>query len=182
MAVREIVIWPDPVLTRPAEPVEAVDAALQPLIDDMIETMYAADGLGLAAPQVGVGRRLFVVDVSSNEDAKGHGLMVFVNPEIVSAEGTVLFEEGCLSLPGITVEVERHAKVTMRALDRHGEPFEVEAEGLFAIALQHELDHLEGNLIVNRLSPLKRQLVKKQMAKVKAERASAARQPVAAPQ
>jgi len=176
MAVRDIVIWPDPVLTTRSEPVEAVTDDMQALFDDMAETMYAADGLGLAAPQIGLGKRIFVVDTSSRqkegeEAPEGPGLLFFVNPEIVVAEGSTLFEEGCLSLPGITVEIERHTHVVMRALDRHGKPFEVDAEGLFAIALQHELDHLDGRLLVDRLSALKRELTRKKMKRTKAERA-----------
>ncbi len=170
MAVRDIVIWPDPVLKTRAEEVTEVDDTLQPLIDDMVETMYAADGLGLAAPQVGVGKRIFVVDTSHREE--GGGLKIFINPEIVESDGSTLYEEGCLSLPGVTVEIERFTHLKMKALDRHGAPFELEADDLFAIALQHELDHLDGRLLVDRLSPLKRELVRKKMKREKAERAA----------
>lgn len=174
MAVRDIVIWPDPVLKTRAQEVETVTPELRTLLSDMAETMYAADGLGLAAPQVGVGLRIFVVDTSGRdeEEGGGQGLMTFINPEIVEADGSTLFEEACLSLPDLVVETERHTRVVMRALDGEGQPFELEAKGLFAIALQHELDHLDGHLIVDRLSSLKRQLVRKKMLKIKQERTS----------
>ena len=168
--VREIVIWPDPVLKKVAAPVDVVDDGIRRLLDDMAETMYAADGVGLAAPQLGVGRRVIVIDVSPREpDQK---LIHLVNPEIVLAEGTTVYTEGCLSIPGEAEEVERANKVRVRALDYHGKPFEIEAEGdLLAIALQHEIDHLQGTLFVDHLSSLKRELIRRRMKKLKQERA-----------
>jgi peptide deformylase len=168
MAIRDIVIWPDPRLKAKTETVEVFDAELQRLLDDMVDTMYAADGVGLAAPQIGVSKRIFVVDPSPQEPGKH--LQFFINPEVVEAEGETLFEEGCLSIPGEVVEVKRHTRIRMRAQDRHGEPFEVDTDDFLAIALQHELDHIEGILLVDRLSSLKREMVKKRMQQIKAER------------
>jgi peptide deformylase len=168
--VREILIWPDPALKVAAAPVARVDAGVRALLDDMAETMYAADGVGLAAPQVGVSLRVVVIDTSPRQE--GQKLLHLVNPRIVKTEGETVYTEGCLSVPGEAEEVERAAKVWVEALDRDGKPFAVEAEGLLAIALQHELDHLEGVLFVDHLSSLKRDLIRKRMKKLKAERAS----------
>ena len=169
--VREIVIWPDPVLKEVAKPVDRVDDTIRRLLDDMAETMYAADGVGLAAPQIGESRRLIVIDTSPRQE--GQKLIHLVNPEIVRTEGLTSYTEGCLSLPGEAEEVsDRAAKVWVRALDRQGEPFEIEAEGLLSIALQHEHDHLEGILFVDHLSSLKRELIRRRMKKLKAEHAS----------
>ena len=169
--VREIVIWPDPVLKEVAKPVDRVDDTIRRLLDDMAETMYAADGVGLAAPQIGESRRLIVIDTSPRQE--GQKLIHLVNPEIVRTEGLTSYTEGCLSLPGEAEEVsDRAAKVWVRALDRQGEPFEIEAEGLLSIALQHEHDHLEGILFVDHLSSLKRELIRRRMKKFKAERAA----------
>lgn len=169
MAVREVVIWPDPGLKAQADPVKVFDGHLQALLDDMVETMYAEEGVGLAGPQVGVCMRVFVVDPEPNEpDSRPR---FFINPEIIEAEGETLFEEGCLSVPGEVIEIPRHTSVKVRAQDRDGHSFELEAEGLLAIAIQHELDHLDGALIVDRLSALKRDMVKKKMIALKAERA-----------
>jgi peptide deformylase len=175
--VREIIIWPDPVLKQIAAPVERVDDTVRRLLDDMSETMYAADGVGLAAPQLGVGRRVIVIDVSPRQpDQK---LIHLVNPEIVLAEGKTVYTEGCLSIPGEAEEVERANKVVVRALDYHGKPFEIVAEGdLLAIALQHEIDHLQGTLFVDHLSSLKRELIKKRMKKLKQQRAEEAAEAV----
>jgi peptide deformylase len=168
--VREIVIWPDPVLKQVATPVDRVDDSIRRLLDDMAETMYAADGVGLAAPQVGVGKRVIVIDVSPREpDQK---LIHLVNPTIVEAEGKLIYTEGCLSIPGEAEEVERANKVRVRALDYHGKPFEIVAEAdLLAVALQHEHDHLQGTLFVDHLSSLKRELIRKRMKKLKEQRA-----------
>jgi peptide deformylase len=168
--VREIVIWPDPVLKQVASPVDRVDDSIRRLLDDMAETMYAADGVGLAAPQVGVGKRVIVIDVSPREpDQK---LIHLVNPTIVEAEGKLIYTEGCLSIPGEAEEVERANKVRVRALDYHGKPFEIVAEAdLLAVALQHEHDHLQGTLFVDHLSSLKRELIRKRMKKLKEQRA-----------
>ena len=168
--VRDIVIWPDPVLKKPAAPVARVDDELRRLLDDMAETMYAADGVGLAAPQVGVSQRVVVIDTSPRQE--GQRLLHLVNPQILRTEGETTYTEGCLSVPGEAEDVERAAKVWVRALDRDGKPFEVEGDGLLAIALQHEIDHLDGVLFVDHLSSLKRELIRKRMKKLKAERAS----------
>ncbi len=169
--VREIVIWPDPVLKQVAAPVDRVDDTVRRLLDDMAETMYAADGVGLAAPQVGVSQQVIVIDTSPRQPEQK--LIHLVNPQIVLAEGKTVYTEGCLSIPGEAEEVERAAKVLVRALDYHGKPFEIAAEGdLLAIALQHEVDHLLGTVFVDHLSSLKRELIRKRMKKVKAERAA----------
>ncbi len=168
--VREIVIWPDPVLKEVAAPVERVDDDIRRLLDDMADTMYAADGVGLAAPQVAVRKRVIVIDTSPRQE--GQKLIHLVNPEIVRLEGKTTYTEGCLSIPGEAEDVERAAKVWVRALDYHGKPFELEADGLLAIACQHETDHLNGTLFVDHLSSLKRELIKKRMKRLKAERAA----------
>ncbi len=169
--VREIVIWPDPILKEISAPVDRVDDGIRRLLDDMAETMYAADGVGLAAPQIGVGKRVIVIDTSPRQE--GQKLVHLVNPEIVRAEGLTSYTEGCLSIPGEAEEVgDRAEKVWVRALDYSGKPFEIEGEGLLSIALQHETDHLQGVLFVDHLSSLKRELIRKRMKKLKAERAS----------
>lgn len=170
--IREIVIWPDPILKEIANPVDRVDDSLRRLLDDMAETMYAADGVGLAAPQIAELKRCIVIDTSPRQE--GQKLIHLVNPEIVKTEGRTSYTEGCLSIPGEAEDVERAAKVWVRALDYRGKPFELEAEGLLAIAIQHEHDHLEGTLFVDHLSSLKRELIKKRMKKLKAERAAEA--------
>jgi peptide deformylase len=168
MAVLTIKTYPDDVLKRRAEHVEAVDDDIQRLIDDMAQTMYAAPGIGLAAPQVGVSKRVIVVDVSSMDEGLP-GLIPLVNPEITQAEGETELEEGCLSLPGFTTMVKRAGQICVRALDRDGKPIQLDAGGILAIALQHEMDHLEGTLLLDRTSPLKREFytkkVKKSLAK-----------------
>jgi peptide deformylase len=168
--VRDIVIWPDPVLKEIAKPVEKVDESIRRLLDDMAETMYAADGVGLAAPQVGVLKRMLVIDTSPRQE--GQKLIHLVNPEIVKTEGVTVYTEGCLSIPGEAEDVERAAKVWVRALGRDGKPFELECEGLLAIAVQHEADHLQGTLFVDHLSSLKRELIRRRMKKLKAEQSS----------
>lgn len=164
MAVRPILHYPDKRLREPGKPVETFDAALRALLDDMAETMYAAPGVGLAAPQIGVSQRVFIVDVASGEDEPSD-LRVFVNPEIVTREGSTRCEEGCLSFPGVHEEVERAERVTVRAQDGTGETFELEADGLLAIAIQHENDHLNGELMIDHLGLLRRRLVHRQMTK-----------------
>lgn len=169
--VREIVIWPDPVLKEVAAPVDRVDDVVRRLLDDMAETMYAADGVGLAAPQIGVSRRVVVIDTSPRQPEQK--LLHLVNPEIVRAEGKLTYTEGCLSVPGEAEDVQRASKVWVRALDYHGKPFELVAEGdLLAVALQHEIDHVQGTLFVDHLSSLKRELIRRRMRKLKADRAS----------
>src|SRR5512144_853814 len=168
--IREIVIWPDPILKQVARPVDRVDDGIRRLLDDMAETMYAADGVGLAAPQVAELVRCIVIDTSPRQE--GQKLIHLVNPEIVRTEGVTSYTEGCLSIPGEAEEVERAAKVWVRALDYSGKPFELECEGLLAIAVQHEYDHVEGTVFVDHLSSLKRELIRRRMKKLKAERAA----------
>jgi peptide deformylase len=161
MARLPIVEFPDPRLRTVARPVQAVDGRIRQLIDDMFETMYEAPGIGLAATQVDVHERLLVLDVSEDKSYP----MVFINPEILSAEGSQVYQEGCLSVPGIYADVKRAEKIVVRALDRDGQPFELTAEGLLAVCIQHEMDHLAGKVFVDYLSPLKRELVRKKLAK-----------------
>lgn len=163
MAIRTILRYPDKRLRNKAEPVGVVDDAVRQLCDDMAETMYAAPGVGLAAPQIGVSKRIFVIDIAG--EGEPSQLRTFINPEIVAREGEAVWEEGCLSFPGIHEEIERAAKVTVRALDLQGNPFELQAEGLLAIAVQHEHDHLEGALMVDRVSLLKRRMIDREMRK-----------------
>lgn len=161
MATLTILEFPDPRLRTVAKPVERVDDDLRRLIDDMFETMYAAPGIGLAASQVDVHKRFMVIDVSEARDQP----LVFINPEILSAEGTETCEEGCLSVPGIFAEVKRAERIRVRAQDRFGETFELDADGLLAVCIQHEMDHLAGKLFVDYLSPLKREMVRKKLEK-----------------
>ena len=167
MSLREIKKYPAKVLAKRASEVgDPLGASMQRLIDDMVETMYAAKGVGLAAPQVGVSHRLIVLDTSAMQDEQG-GLIVLINPELAVLNGSVQSEEGCLSLPGFTTMVDRAETVTVCGLDREGAEQSIEAEGLLAIALQHEIDHLEGTLILDRTSFLKREFFKKQLKKQK---------------
>ncbi len=168
MAKLEILEFPDRRLRTVAKPIAQVDDALRALIDDMFETMYAAPGIGLAASQVDVHRRLLVLDISEEGDAP----MVLINPEILAAEGEQVYEEGCLSVPGIYAEVKRAERIRVRALDRDGQTFELDTDGLLAVCIQHEMDHLAGKLFVDYLSPLKRELVKKKLAKQRREAAA----------
>jgi len=152
MALLNILEYPDPRLRKVAAPVAAVTPEIKKLVRDMADTMYAAPGVGLAATQVDVHKRVIVMDISDAHDE----LRVFINPEIIAAEGEAECEEGCLSVPGYYDKVSRAAKVRVRALDAEGEPFELDAEGLLAVCIQHEIDHLSGKVFVDRLSPLKR--------------------------
>jgi peptide deformylase len=161
-----ILEYPDPRLRTKAEPVTRVDDALRQLVDDMIETMYAAKGIGLAATQVDVHKRLLIIDVSPGHDTP----QVFINPEIISREGQDCVQEGCLSLPGIYDKVPRSTKIRVRALGRNGKPFELDAEGLAAVCIQHEMDHLEGKVFVDYLSELKRLLIRRRLAKERRQR------------
>jgi len=163
MAVLEIKKYPDRILREKTSPVTDFGPSLQRLIDDMIETMYAAPGVGLAANQVGVAKQLLVVDVSTKE--KSAPLIVLVNPEIIHSEGESAIEEGCLSLPDYTTVIRRAERVRVRGLDRKGRVLEIEGEGLLARALQHEIDHLNGKLIIDRISRLKREWFKKRYLK-----------------
>ncbi|MCX7793227.1 MAG: peptide deformylase [Thermodesulfovibrionales bacterium] len=161
MAILEIKKFPDEVLKRKALPVEEIDSKLQRLIDDMIETMYAAPGIGLAAPQVGISRRLIIVDVGYRNGRSS--LITIINPELTLSQDLIDSEEGCLSLPGHVVNLKRSARVIVKGLNRDGKPIELEAEGLLARALQHEIDHLDGILILDRLGPFRRELLKKKI-------------------
>jgi len=163
MAILEILQYPDSRLNTPAERVEKLDAATRRLIDDMVETMYAAPGVGLAATQVDVHKRLIVMDVSEGKTQP----QVFCNPELLAQEGVGITEEGCLSVPGIFDEVKRAATVRARAQDAKGMTFEVELDGLAAVCLQHEMDHLEGILFIDHLSRLKRQMALKKLEKLR---------------
>ena len=156
-----ILHFPDERLRTMAKPVEQVDDSLLKVIDDMFETMYEAPGIGLAATQVDFHQRLIVIDVSEENNQP----LVFINPEILEKEGVEEMDEGCLSVPGIYEKVERADKVKVRALDRNGEPFELQADGLLAVCIQHEIDHLDGKLFVDYLSSLKRQRIKKKLEK-----------------
>ena len=161
MAKLEILHYPDPRLRNRAEPVETVDDEVRRLVDDMLETMYDAPGIGLAAIQVNVPRRVIVVDVSEDKSQP----LALVNPRVVEADGEVVTEEGCLSVPGIYETVTRPEHVRVEALNRDGEPISFEAEGLLAVCIQHEIDHLDGKLFVDYLSQLKRQLIRKKARK-----------------
>lgn len=165
MALLEIKKYPDEVLKKKAEPISEINGSLQKLIDDMIETMYKAKGVGLAAPQVGVLKRLIVVDTSPREPDQS--IIVLINPEIVNAEGEILSEEGCLSLPGFITRLSRKENVLVRGLNREGREIEIEASGLLSRALQHEIDHLDGTLLIDRISALKRELFRRKYQKVK---------------
>ena len=161
MALLPILHYPDPRLHMRAQPVDAVNAEIRTLAADMAETMYAAPGIGLAATQVNVHKRVLVLDISEDKAA----LQVFINPEIVSREGTCSGEEGCLSVPGVYETVARSERVRVRALDLEGKSFEVAADGLLAICLQHEIDHLDGKVFVEYLSRLKLSRIKAKIAK-----------------
>lgn len=161
MAIRTILRYPDKRLRIKGAPVTAFDDSLRALVDDMAETMYAAPGVGLAAPQIGVSLRLFVIDIAGDDEPSK--LQVFINPVFLTKVGEIAWEEGCLSFPGIHEEIERAEKVTVRAQDVHGNAFELDADGLLAVALQHEYDHLEGTLMVDRVSLLKRRFIDREM-------------------
>jgi peptide deformylase len=171
MALREIRKFPDPLLRRKTDRVAKINGTIERLIDDMVETMHAAPGVGLAANQVGVSLQVAVIDLSAREEKeKRHPLLVIINPEILSMEGSIVEEEGCLSIPEYAEKVKRAAKVKVRAQDRTGNVFELEAEGLLAKALQHEIDHLNGLLFVDRLSPLKKSIFRRRFKKVALEK------------
>lgn len=158
MSVLPIITIPDPFLRKISDPVEKVDSAVVKLMDDMLETMYAAPGIGLAAIQVGVPRRIIVIDAADEGEPKNP--VFLINPEIVAlGQKTRLYEEGCLSIPDVRVEIERPETVTIRYVDRDGTEKELAAEGLLATAIQHEIDHLDGQLIIDFLSRLKRDMI-----------------------
>ena len=166
MALLPILEFPDPRLRTkavPVEPAQLAEPSFQQLFDDMFETMYEAPGIGLAASQVDVHRRFMVIDVTEDKSRP----LVFVNPEISARQGEQVYQEGCLSVPGIYADVTRSDSITVSALDRHGTPFTIEADGVLAVCIQHEMDHLDGKLFVDYLSPLKREMVRKKLAKAR---------------
>ena len=182
MAVRKIRIWPDPALKEMAKPVVKVDAEVKTLVDDLFETMYKANGVGLAATQLAVPLRVLTIDLDPHGEAKEDpelkadlksmgfkGPTAFINPVVTAGEGEIVWEEGCLSVPGETGEVTRLAHIKVKALDPKGEEFTVEATGLFAVAIQHEMDHLVGKVFVDYLSKLKRDVIKRKMERLKAD-------------
>jgi peptide deformylase len=172
MALRPILKYPDPRLRQIAARVPAVTDEIRQLVDDMAETMYAAPGVGLAANQVGVLLRVFVIDIADEDEPSD--LRVFINPEVLEATGTQTWEEGCLSFPGVTEEIRRAEHVKVRALGRDGAPFELEADGLLAVAIQHENDHLNGIVMLDKLNAMKRRLLGRKLAKAKADAAAGA--------
>jgi peptide deformylase len=168
MALLEIIEFPDERLRTVAKPVVVFDAALKQLVDDMFETMYAAPGIGLAATQVNVHKQLLVIDLSEEKNER----RVFINPRIVASEGEQVYQEGCLSVPGIYADVKRADRLTVEAQDVDGQTYTLDADGLLAVCIQHEMDHLAGKVFVDYLSPLKRQLVKRKMDKRHKEQAA----------
>lgn len=165
--VFEIVVHPDPRLRKKALPIEPGDQEFLAILDQFIETMYVKDGVGLAGPQVGISKRFFVIDINAPKEDEERHPMIFINPEIISKEGELLGEEGCLSVPGIYDKVVRATNVTVKALDRNFKPFTLEADEMLAVALQHENDHLNGVLFIDYLSPLKQQRITSKMLKLK---------------
>lgn len=165
MAIFNILKYPDPVLKKKAEPVPEITGDIQRLIDDMVETMYAAPGVGLAAPQIGRSVRVIVIDVSSKEEGKGCGLISLINPDIIEHSGDIAWEEGCLSVPDYTADVRRFERVVVKGLNRNGREEIVVGEGLLSIALQHEIDHINGILFIDRLGPIRRDLIKRKLRK-----------------
>jgi peptide deformylase len=168
--VRTILHYPDKRLRERGKKVSAVTDELRTLIDDMAETMYAAPGVGLAATQIGEAIQLFIIDIADSEEPSD--LRVFINPEILETTGELTWQEGCLSFPGVTEEIDRAAHVRVRAQDRDGKWFELEAEGLLAIAIQHEFDHLQGMLMIDHMGPLKKRLTHRKMIKRAEEQAA----------
>ena len=163
--LREILEYPDPRLREVAKPVSKVTPEIQALVDDMAETMYAAPGCGLAATQLGIPQRIFVVDCAGEDEPSQ--LLTFINPEFLEKSGSQAWEEGCLSFPGVTEKIKRADHVRVKALDRNGKAFEIEADGLLAVALQHENDHLDGVLMIDKLSALKKRMMGRKLAKAK---------------
>ena len=173
MAIREILEYPDPRLREVAKPVPAAQIGtpeVQTLIDDMAETMYAAPGVGLAANQIGVDMRIFVLDCAAEDEPSD--FRVFINPEIIEKDGQIVWTEGCLSFPGVTEEIKRAETVKVRAFDRSGQEFTLDADGLLAVAIQHETDHLNGVLMIDKLSALKKRMMGKKLAKARQDHAS----------
>jgi peptide deformylase len=168
--IRTILHYPDKRLREAGKKVDAVTPELRKLIDDMAETMYAAPGVGLAATQIGELLQLFIIDIADQDEKSD--LKVFINPEILETEGDITWQEGCLSFPGIQEDIDRAAKVKVRAQDRDGRVFELEAEGLLAVAIQHEYDHLQGKLMIDHMGPLKKRLTHRKMVKRAEEQAA----------
>ena len=168
MTVRQILTEPNQILRQKSLPVEKIDKDLQKLMDDMLETMYAAPGIGLAAIQVGIPKRIIVIDIAQKEGPKNP--MIFINPEIIKqSENNSTYEEGCLSVPGQFAEIDRPDKCHIKYLDYHGQPREIRAEGMLATCIQHEIDHLEGILFIDYLSKLKKSMIVKKLSKQKKE-------------
>lgn len=163
MALREILVYPDPRLRNVAQPVERVDDETRKLVEDMAETMYAAPGIGLAATQIGVALRVFIIDTAQEDEPSE--FRAYINPEILSRAGTQTYGEGCLSFPGVHEDIKRAATVRVKALDVQGNSFELEAEGLLAVAIQHELDHLNGELMIDRVGPIKKRMMSRKLAR-----------------
>lgn len=161
--MHEILTFPDPRLREKSKIVVKVTDKIRSIMDDMLEIMYEAPGIGLAAPQINIHKQIVVMDLSEEKDSP----MFFINPEIVASNGTEEMEEGCLSVPEYTAIVERPSTVTIKAIGRDGKEFQIEADGLFAVCIQHEIDHLNGKLFVDYISPLKRQMVRKKLEKLK---------------
>ncbi|MGZ8215920.1 peptide deformylase [Methylomagnum sp.] len=168
MAILTILEFPDERLRKKAVALETVDESIKRLVSDMLETMYAAPGIGLAANQVNVQKRIIVIDVTEEKNSP----LCLINPEIIDKQGTEEMDEGCLSVPGIFEKISRAEKIRVRALDREGNPFELEADSILAVCIQHEMDHLEGKLFVDYLSPLKRQMVRKKLKKEQRQKAT----------
>ena len=166
--VREILIWPHPILKQQAKPVARVDASIRTLVSDMFEAMYAAEGVGLAAPQVGVLHRVIVLDTTPRQPESRP--LAMINPVITAMEGELTYNEGCLSIPGESEDVDRAAVVTVKFLDVDGVEQTMVCEGLLSIAVQHETDHLNGTVFVDHISSLKREVIRKRMKRVKSER------------
>ena len=163
MAILNILHYPDPRLRTAARPVSQVDDTVRQLLDDMLETMYEAPGIGLAATQVNVDKRVVVIDISEEKNQP----LCLINPEITEREGSEEMDEGCLSVPGVFETVKRAERVKMQALDRDGQPYQIETSGLLAVCIQHEIDHLEGKLFVDYLSEFKRRRIKKKLTKAR---------------
>jgi peptide deformylase len=168
--IRTILHYPDKRLRQRGEKVQAVTPEIAQLIDDMAETMYAAPGVGLAATQIGVPLQLFIIDIADENEPSD--LKVFINPEFIERDGDITWQEGCLSFPGVQEDIDRNARVKVKALGRDGKPFELEAEGLLAVAIQHEYDHLQGTLMIDHMGPLKKRLTHRKMVKRAEEQAA----------
>lgn len=164
MPILNILKYPHPVLKKKADLIPEITGDIQRLIDDMAETMYAAPGIGLAAPQIGISVRVIVIDINSREEGKG-GLISLINPDIIEHSGDIAWEEGCLSVPDYSADVRRFEKVVVKGLDRDGKEKIVVGEGLLSIVLQHEIDHLNGILFIDRLGPIRRDLIKRKLRK-----------------